>query len=146
MRRTRANSARGRAAIFQEDQDPSPEEHRPIAISLSTLDAALRASRGSRPGRNGSGVIPEHWAPSPASGPQLGAKVCAPVMTSRLFKIRMRPGRSLMGATSDRSEAPHASSGEEVVVDEHTAAHLVRNRAAEVVELVESSEDNPGKT
>jgi hypothetical protein len=51
-----------------------------------------------------------------------------------------------MGATSDRSEAPHASSGEEVVVDEHTAAHLVRNRAAEVVELVESSEDNPGKT
>lgn len=35
-----------------------------------------------------------------------------------------------------------ADSGEDVVVSEHTAAFLARNRAAEVIEVVELSEDS----
>jgi hypothetical protein len=45
--------------------------------------------------------------------------------------------------TNDGTEAPHADSGEEVVVSEHTAAFLARNRAADVIEVVEPSEDSP---
>jgi hypothetical protein len=64
-------------------------------------------------------------------------------MAGRLFKIKMRPGRALLGMTNDGAEAPHAESGEEVVVSEHTAAFLARNRAAEVIDVVEPSEDSP---
>jgi hypothetical protein len=63
-------------------------------------------------------------------------------MAGRLFKIKMRPGRALLGMTNDGTEPPRAGSAEEVVVDEHTAAFLVRNRAAEVIEVVESSEES----
>jgi hypothetical protein len=45
--------------------------------------------------------------------------------------------------TNDGTEAPHAESGEEVVVSEHTAAFLARNHAAEVIEVVEPSQDSP---
>jgi hypothetical protein len=64
-------------------------------------------------------------------------------MAERLFKIRMRPGRALIGMTTDGSKPPRADSEEEVVVCEHTAAFLVRNRAAEVIEVVERAEDDP---
>jgi hypothetical protein len=64
-------------------------------------------------------------------------------MAGRLFKIRMRPGRGLLGMTNDSTEAAQADSGEEVVVSERTAAFLARNRAAEVIEVVEPSEDSP---
>ena len=64
-------------------------------------------------------------------------------MAGRLFKIRMRPGRALSGMTNDGIEAPRADSGEEVVVSEHKAAFLARNRAAQVIEVVEPSEDSP---
>ncbi|HEX5173185.1 MAG TPA: hypothetical protein VFV91_03475 [Gaiellaceae bacterium] len=64
-------------------------------------------------------------------------------MAGRLFKIRMRPGRALLGMTNDGTEAPHADSGGEVVVSEHTAAFLARNRAAEVIEVAEPSKDSP---
>ena len=53
----------------------------------------------------------------------------------------MRPGRALLGMTSDGTEPPRAGSEEEVVVPEHTAGFLVRQRAAEVIEVVEPSED-----
>jgi hypothetical protein len=43
--------------------------------------------------------------------------------------------------TSDATEPPRAGSEEDVVVPEHTAAFLVRQRAAEVIEVVEPSED-----
>lgn len=54
----------------------------------------------------------------------------------------MRPGRALLGMTNDGTNAPQAGAGEEMVVSEHTAAFLVRNHAAEVVE---QAEDNPEK-
>lgn len=63
-------------------------------------------------------------------------------MSSRLFKIKMRRGSALIGMTSDSTEPPQAGSEEEAVVDEHTAAFLVRKRAAEVIEVIESSEDS----
>jgi hypothetical protein len=63
-------------------------------------------------------------------------------MTDRLFKIKMRRGRALLGMTNDGSDAPRAGSAGAVVVDEHTAAFLVRNRAATVVEVVETTDDN----
>ncbi len=47
--------------------------------------------------------------------------------------------------TKDGTDAPQAGAGEEVVVSEHTAAFLVRNRAAEVIEVVEQGEDDPEK-
>ena len=43
--------------------------------------------------------------------------------------------------TSDGTEPPRPGSEEEVVVPEHTAAFLVRQRAAEVIDVFESSED-----
>lgn len=61
-------------------------------------------------------------------------------MAGRLWKIRMRPGRALLGMRNDGSEATQADSGEEVIVSEHAAAFLARNRAAEVMEVVEPSE------
>lgn len=51
----------------------------------------------------------------------------------RLFRLRMRPGRALMTATTDGTEVPSASSGVEVVVEEKVAAFLVRQRAAEII-------------
>lgn len=57
----------------------------------------------------------------------------------------MRPGRALLGMTNDGTNAPQAGAGEEMVVSEHTAAFLVRNRAAEVIEVVEQAEDSAEK-
>jgi hypothetical protein len=53
----------------------------------------------------------------------------------------MRSGSLLLGMTNDGTEPLRASSEEEVVVPEHTAAFLVRGRAAEVIEVVEPPED-----
>ncbi len=55
----------------------------------------------------------------------------------------MRPGSELLSSTSDDTDGPQAGSGEEVVVSEHTAAFLVRQRAAEVIEVIEQPEGNP---
>lgn len=66
-------------------------------------------------------------------------------MAPRLFRIRMRPGRAMLGMTNDGTDAPRAGAGEELVVSEHTAAFLVRNRAAEVIEIVEQPEDSAEK-
>jgi hypothetical protein len=62
-------------------------------------------------------------------------------MSPRWFRIRMRSGRALLGTTSDGTEPPRAGSEEEIVVPEHTAAFLVRRRAAEAIEVVEPPED-----
>jgi hypothetical protein len=53
----------------------------------------------------------------------------------------MRSGRALLGMTSDGTDPPRAGSKEEIVVPEHTAAFLVRRRAAEVIEVVEPPQD-----
>jgi hypothetical protein len=58
---------------------------------------------------------------------------------SRMFRVRMRRGRALVGATSDGTEPSRAGSGEEVVVPESTAAFLMRKRAAELAVLLEPS-------
>jgi hypothetical protein len=49
----------------------------------------------------------------------------------------MRPGRSFIAATNDGSDAPSAGAGEEKVVREDVAAFLVRERAAQVIEVIE---------
>lgn len=59
---------------------------------------------------------------------------------ARRFKVRMRPGRAVLTATNDGTEAPSASSGEEVVVAEKVAAFLVRQRAADVIEVIEPAD------
>lgn len=64
-------------------------------------------------------------------------------MAGRFFKIRMRSGRALLGMTNDGTEPAQAEPGEEVVVSEHAATFLVRSRAAEVIEVVNTSEDGP---
>ena len=42
----------------------------------------------------------------------------------------------MLTATNDGAEAPSASPGEEVVVAEEVAAFLVRQRAADVIEVI----------
>ena len=62
---------------------------------------------------------------------------------ARLFRLRMRPGRAMLTATNDGTEAPSASSGDEVIVSEEVAAFLVRQRAAEVIEVIEPGDPDP---
>jgi hypothetical protein len=59
-----------------------------------------------------------------------------------MFRLRLRPGRAMLTATSDPRREPPVEAGaeEEVVVSEHVAAFLVRQRAADIVEVVESGE------
>jgi hypothetical protein len=67
-------------------------------------------------------------------------------MPSRRFKIKMRSGVTLLRLSKDGSESRQLTPHGEVVVDEHTAARLVRNRAADVVERIEASEDSSDKS
>jgi hypothetical protein len=57
-----------------------------------------------------------------------------------MFKLRMRAGRSMLTASSDPEleAATSAAAGDEVVVSEETAAFLVRQRAADIVEVIET--------
>jgi hypothetical protein len=57
----------------------------------------------------------------------------------RTFRLRMRPGNALLGASSDPEleATTSAAAGEDVLVSEETAAFLVRQRAADIVEVVE---------
>lgn len=59
----------------------------------------------------------------------------------RLFRIRMRPGRAMLTAVEEGTDAPSAESGEEVSVTEEVAAFLVRERAADVVEIIRADDD-----
>jgi hypothetical protein len=62
----------------------------------------------------------------------------------RRFRLRIRPGRSVGTFTSSPDETPaSARAGEEVVVAEHVAAGLLRLRAADLIETLESAEDEP---
>jgi hypothetical protein len=51
-----------------------------------------------------------------------------------------RPESAMLTATDDGTDAPYASSGEEVVVAEEVAAFLVRQRAAVVIEIIEGGD------
>ena len=55
----------------------------------------------------------------------------------------MRPGRTMLTATNDGTEAPSASSGDEVIVVEEVAAFLVRQHSAEVIEVIEPGDPDP---
>jgi hypothetical protein len=63
----------------------------------------------------------------------------------RIFRLRMRPGRAVLSVSSDpeREPATSAGAGEEVVVSEETAAFLIRQRAADIVEIIEPDSDHP---
>jgi hypothetical protein len=54
-----------------------------------------------------------------------------------MFRIKMRPGSALLSATNDGSAAPSVGTGDVVVVIESTAAFLVRQRAAEILGVIE---------
>lgn len=62
----------------------------------------------------------------------------------RMFRLRMRPGRAMLTATTDpdRQPATSAGAGEEVVVSEEAAAFLVRLRAADIIEIFEPDESD----
>jgi len=60
----------------------------------------------------------------------------------RLFKVRMRSGRALIGFGSDEARQRSATAGEEIVVTEEIAASLIRHRAGEIVEVIDNSTED----
>jgi hypothetical protein len=60
-----------------------------------------------------------------------------------MFRLRMRPGRSVLTASADPVLEPgtSAGAGDEVVVSEEVAAFLVRQRAADIVEVIDVTPD-----
>jgi hypothetical protein len=65
-----------------------------------------------------------------------------------MFRLRLRPGRAVLTASSDPEREPPVagSAGDEVVVSEKAAAFLVRQGAADIVERIESPEsDRPAQ-
>jgi hypothetical protein len=70
----------------------------------------------------------------------------------RLFRLRIRPGRAVLGFGSGKNAAAglESSGDEEIVVPEEVAAFLVKHRTAEVIEVIErplndeSREPQPG--
>ena len=66
----------------------------------------------------------------------------------RLFRLKLRRGRAMLTATSDpaRETPTSAGAGEEVVVSEQTAVFLVGQRAAEIVEIIETGEGHEQAT
>jgi hypothetical protein len=61
----------------------------------------------------------------------------------RSFRIRMRKGVALISFASDGTEGAGGTSaaGDEIVVPEATAAFLVRQRSADIVEVIEDEPD-----
>ncbi len=62
----------------------------------------------------------------------------------RTLRLKIRPGRAMLTATSEpeREPATSAAAGDEVVVSERAAAFLIRQRAAEIVEIIEPAEND----
>jgi hypothetical protein len=62
----------------------------------------------------------------------------------RVFRLRIRPGRVVFSSSADPERDPliSAGAGEEVVVSEKTAAFLVRQRSAEIIEVIEKTEND----
>jgi hypothetical protein len=62
----------------------------------------------------------------------------------RRFRLRMRPGRAMVTFTTDPEREPASTAGaaEEVIVSEETAAFLIRQRAADIVEIIEPAESD----
>jgi hypothetical protein len=57
----------------------------------------------------------------------------------RRFRIRMRKGVAMVSFASDGTQGAGgtAAAGDEIVVPETTAAFLVRQRSADIVEVIE---------
>ena len=49
----------------------------------------------------------------------------------------------MLTATNDGTEAPSASSGDEIIVAEKVAAFLVRQHSAVVIEVIEPGDPDP---
>jgi hypothetical protein len=63
-----------------------------------------------------------------------------------MFRLRMRSERAMITASSEPESEPatSAGTGDEVVVSEQAAAFLIRQRAADIVEVIELAEgDDP---
>jgi hypothetical protein len=60
----------------------------------------------------------------------------------RRFRLRMRPGRAMLTGSTDTGNDPpiSAGAGEEVVVSEETTAFVIRQRPAEIIEIMEAAE------
>ena len=58
---------------------------------------------------------------------------------TRLFKLRLRPGRSLHSYGGNPNV--HSEPGDEVTVPEDVAAEMLRNKAAEVIEVLDEPAD-----
>lgn len=54
----------------------------------------------------------------------------------------MSPGRAMITASNDGAETPRGAAGE-ILVAEDVAAFLVRQRAAEIIEIIEASDGDP---
>jgi hypothetical protein len=56
----------------------------------------------------------------------------------------MRRGRAMLTASSDPEREPSTSAGagDEVLVSEETAAFLVRQRAADIIEIIEAADSD----
>lgn len=66
----------------------------------------------------------------------------------RMFRLRMRPGSAMLTAISgpEREPGTSAVARDEIVVSEEVAAFLIRQRAAHIVEVIESTEsDHPAQ-
>ena len=57
----------------------------------------------------------------------------------RIFRLRMRPGRALISFSDDPNVQvpPSPGDGEEILASEAIAGSLVKQRAAEIVEVIE---------
>jgi hypothetical protein len=57
----------------------------------------------------------------------------------RRFRLRMRKGTAMVSFASDGPQGGGgtAAAGDEIVVPETTAAFLVRQRSAEIIEVIE---------
>jgi hypothetical protein len=60
---------------------------------------------------------------------------------TRLFKLRLRPG-SFLHSYGDNPNVRYEP-GDEVMVSEAVAAEMLRNKAAQVIEVVDETADAP---
>jgi hypothetical protein len=64
----------------------------------------------------------------------------AAMAVPRMFRVRMRPGH-MMATTRENASMTTAGAGDEIVVTEKVAAFLMKQGAAEVVEVIDRADD-----
>ncbi len=63
--------------------------------------------------------------------------------SGRRFRLQLRPGRAMLSSSSDGTQGEAAEAGEEIVLPEATAAFLVRQRAADISEVIDAPSGEP---